>query len=29
LRIAEREFRSDFSRLKELLEATPAAEPAG
>jgi uncharacterized protein YndB with AHSA1/START domain len=27
LKIAEREFRSDFTRLKELLEATPAAEP--
>ena len=29
LKIAEREFRGDFARLKQLLEATPAAEPAG
>jgi carbon monoxide dehydrogenase subunit G len=29
LKIAEREFRGDFARLKHLLEATPAAEPAG
>jgi uncharacterized protein YndB with AHSA1/START domain len=29
LKLAEREFRGDFARLKELLEATPAAEPAG
>jgi uncharacterized protein YndB with AHSA1/START domain len=29
LKIAEREFRSDFARLKDLLEARPAAEPAG
>jgi uncharacterized protein YndB with AHSA1/START domain len=29
LKVAEREFRSDFTRLKELLEATHAAEPAG
>jgi carbon monoxide dehydrogenase subunit G len=29
LKIAEREFRGDFARLKRLLEATPAAEPAG
>jgi uncharacterized protein YndB with AHSA1/START domain len=29
LKIAEREFRGDFARLKQVLEATPAAEPAG
>jgi uncharacterized protein YndB with AHSA1/START domain len=29
LKIAEREFRGDFARLKEKLEATPAAEPSG
>jgi uncharacterized protein YndB with AHSA1/START domain len=29
LKLAEREFRGDFARLKELLEATPAAEPVG
>jgi uncharacterized protein YndB with AHSA1/START domain len=28
LKIAEREFRSDFTRLKELLEARTTAEPA-
>jgi uncharacterized protein YndB with AHSA1/START domain len=29
LKIAAREFRSDFARLKDLLEATPAAEATG
>jgi uncharacterized protein YndB with AHSA1/START domain len=29
LKMAEREFRGDFSRLKEQLEATPSVEPAG
>jgi uncharacterized protein YndB with AHSA1/START domain len=28
LKMAEREFRGDFARLKELLEARPRAEPA-
>jgi hypothetical protein len=29
LKIAEREFRGDFARLKELLEAAPTAGPVG
>lgn len=29
LKVAEREFRSDFARLKQLLETAPAVEPAG
>jgi carbon monoxide dehydrogenase subunit G len=29
LKMAEREFRGDFVRLKELLEATPSVERAG
>jgi uncharacterized protein YndB with AHSA1/START domain len=29
LKVAEREFRGDFARLKELLEAAPTVETAG
>ena len=29
LKVAEREFRGDFARLKELLEAAPTAGPVG
>lgn len=29
LKLAEREFRGDFARLKDLLEATPAGGPSG